>query len=72
MSFMKTAHLMELPPTALLHGFSGFGSPEVYYPEPLLDVHMGNIHHQPRQASSSSSQGSQATLQAHLTRKNYG
>ncbi|KAF9596667.1 hypothetical protein IFM89_012866 [Coptis chinensis] len=44
-STMKTAHLMELPPGALLSGFSGFGSTEIHYPRPLLDLHLRSAQH---------------------------
>ncbi|PIA34542.1 hypothetical protein AQUCO_03700076v1 [Aquilegia coerulea] len=52
-SLIKTAHLMELPPTSLLNGFSGLGTTKVHYPAPLLDLFMKCAQHQPPFASSS-------------------
>ncbi|KAL5718522.1 hypothetical protein ACHQM5_011414 [Ranunculus cassubicifolius] len=56
-SLIKTAHLMELPPSALLNGVSGYGKTEVYYPKRLLDQYMGLTPHPPRKPSSSRSSG---------------
>lgn len=68
-SFMTTSQLMELPPTALLNGLLGFHSTKMYYPMPILDLHMGSIQLQHQQASLSSIQGCNATLQAFSTKK---
>ncbi|KAF5193933.1 Chromatin remodeling [Thalictrum thalictroides] len=54
-SLLKTAHLMELPPTSLINGFSGLGTTKVHYPAPLLDLFMKCAQHQLPCASSSRS-----------------
>ncbi|KAF6164868.1 hypothetical protein GIB67_017071 [Kingdonia uniflora] len=47
MSNMKIAHLMELPPVGLTCGLSGYGSKEIYYPAPLMNLWMKYSQLQP-------------------------
>ncbi|KAF6156858.1 hypothetical protein GIB67_000398 [Kingdonia uniflora] len=44
MSNMKIAHLMELPPVDLTCGLFGYGSKEIYYPAPLMNLWMKYSH----------------------------
>ncbi|KAF6136923.1 hypothetical protein GIB67_025757 [Kingdonia uniflora] len=47
MSNMKITHLMELPPVGLTCGLSGYGSKEIYYPAPLMNLWMKYSQLQP-------------------------
>ncbi|KAF6152469.1 hypothetical protein GIB67_035537 [Kingdonia uniflora] len=47
MSNMKITHLMELPPVGLTCRLSGYGSKEVYYPVPLINLWMKYSQLQP-------------------------
>ncbi|KAF6135491.1 hypothetical protein GIB67_015344, partial [Kingdonia uniflora] len=47
MSNMKIPHLMELPPVGLSCGLSGYGSKEIYYTAPLMNLWMKYSQLQP-------------------------
>ncbi|KAF6172149.1 hypothetical protein GIB67_003841 [Kingdonia uniflora] len=47
MSNMLIAHLMEPPPVGLTCGLSGYGSKEIYYPAPLMNLWMKYSQLQP-------------------------
>ncbi|KAF6156641.1 hypothetical protein GIB67_017777 [Kingdonia uniflora] len=44
MSNMKIVHFMELPPVVLTCGLSGYGSKEIYYSAPLMNLWMKQVY----------------------------